>query len=68
MNEKNFKGRNRVVTKWPSIFAKARSCHSLNLQTSPDRQTAPIDEPEPTIPNPPESHAPSASSIALPSN
>ncbi|KAF1886010.1 hypothetical protein Lal_00021289 [Lupinus albus] len=33
-----------------------------------DRQTAPTDEPELTAPNQPESHAPSSSSAAMPSN
>ncbi|KAF1885746.1 hypothetical protein Lal_00008484 [Lupinus albus] len=33
-----------------------------------DRQTAPTDEPEPTAPNQPESHAPSSSSAAMPTN
>ncbi|KAF1889310.1 hypothetical protein Lal_00024633 [Lupinus albus] len=33
-----------------------------------DRQTAPTDEPEPTAPNQPESHAPSSSSAPMPSN
>ncbi|KAF1879748.1 hypothetical protein Lal_00039691 [Lupinus albus] len=33
-----------------------------------DRQTAPTDQPEPTAPNLPESHAPSSSSTAMPSN
>ncbi|KAF1862470.1 hypothetical protein Lal_00027004 [Lupinus albus] len=33
-----------------------------------DRQTAPTDEPEPTTPNQPQSHAPSSSSAAMPTN
>ncbi|KAF1881794.1 hypothetical protein Lal_00014545 [Lupinus albus] len=33
-----------------------------------DRQTAPTDEPDPTAPNQPESHAPSSSYTAMPSN
>ncbi|KAF1863122.1 hypothetical protein Lal_00015603 [Lupinus albus] len=33
-----------------------------------DRQTAPTDEPEPTAPNQPKSHAPSSSSAAMPTN
>ncbi|KAF1879866.1 hypothetical protein Lal_00014166 [Lupinus albus] len=33
-----------------------------------DRKTAPTDQPEPTTPNQPESHAPSSSSAAMPSN
>ncbi|KAF1864657.1 hypothetical protein Lal_00031975 [Lupinus albus] len=33
-----------------------------------DRQTAPTVEPEPTTPNQPESHAPSSSSAAMPTN
>ncbi|KAF1896114.1 hypothetical protein Lal_00042879 [Lupinus albus] len=33
-----------------------------------DRQTAPTDEPEPTTPNQPESHDPSSSSAAMPTN
>ncbi|KAF1858799.1 hypothetical protein Lal_00013722 [Lupinus albus] len=33
-----------------------------------DRQLGPTDEPEPTTPNQPESHAPSSSSTAMPTN
>ncbi|KAF1884318.1 hypothetical protein Lal_00033491 [Lupinus albus] len=53
-------------------------CHKMGFSIDPidhhtyrhrtDRPTAPTAQPEPTIPNPPEFHAPFSSSVAMPSN
>ncbi|KAF1891575.1 hypothetical protein Lal_00015175 [Lupinus albus] len=53
-------------------------CHNMGFTIDPidrrtyrhrtDRPTAPTAQPEPTIPNQPEFHAPSSSSTAMPSN
>ncbi|KAF1869502.1 hypothetical protein Lal_00043546 [Lupinus albus] len=40
----------------------------LTYKNRTDRPTSPTEQPEPTIPNPPEFHAQSSSSAAMPSN
>ncbi|KAF1868034.1 hypothetical protein Lal_00015284 [Lupinus albus] len=69
---------NKVVVNLREIKIDVEVVHKMGFSIDPvtcrtyrhrtDRPTTPTSQPEPTIPNSPEFHAPSSSSAAMPSN